>query len=243
MIKFNNLSVQFQIPNFDSNYLVNNFFNLIRHNKISQEHFLALSDINIKIDDGDRVGIYGHNGSGKSTLLRVVAGVITPTKGNVNINGKVSSLININSGIYFDGTGIENIYFRATLMGIPKKEIKKKINEISEFCDIGEFINYPIKTYSSGMLMRLLFSIVVAFDHEIIIMDEFISTGDAAFLHKANQKIHQVINKSNNFIFASHSLDLISKFCNRMIILAGGKIVFYGKTEVGVNLINAEKKQ
>jgi lipopolysaccharide transport system ATP-binding protein len=239
MIKFNNLSVEFPVLDNDSGYLVKKLFSL---NKIKnkKEIITALSNIDIKIDDGDRVGIYGHNGSGKSTLLRVISGVITPSKGNFDINGNVSSLINIASGIYMDGTGIENIYFRSTLMGIEKKVIDKKIDEIISFADIKNFINYPIKTYSSGMLMRLLFSIVTAYNHEIIVMDEFISTGDAKFIVKANDRIHKMIHNSNNFIFASHSLDLITKFCNRMIILYGGEIVFYGRTDVGVNLINEQ---
>lgn len=245
MIKFNNLNVDFTLPADSDRYLLNNITNLninMFKKRKSNNVINALRNIDITIDDGDRVGIYGHNGSGKSTLLRVISGVIPPSSGSMEINGKVSSLINISSGIYLDGTGIENIYFRATLMGISKKEIDKKINEIVKFSGIKKFINYPIKTYSSGMLMRLLFSIVTAFNHEIILMDEFISTGDAKFITKANNKIHQIIKNSKNFIFASHSLDLISMFCNRMIILSAGKIVFYGRTDVGVKLINNEKK-
>lgn len=191
----------------------------------------ALEDINFKFQDGDRIGLLGHNGAGKSTLLRVLSGAYTPTSGSTSMEGSIGSLIELSLGIDPEFTGRENVYFRARLLGIPKAKITEKIDEIMEFSELGHFFDMPLRTYSSGMNLRLAFAVSTMLRPEILLMDEWLSVGDKGFKHKAEERLKNVIDSTNILVIASHSRDLISRTCNRVIWLNHGKIHMDGPTE------------
>lgn len=185
----------------------------------------ALSDITLELRAGDRLGLVGHNGAGKSTLLRTLAGVYEPSAGEFIREGTVSSLIDPSLGIEPDATGLENITLRGLVMGMSKREIERLTPEICEFSGLGEYVNMPIRTYSTGMLMRLAFSISTSMQADILLMDEWLSVGDAEFTEKAEKRMRDVVSKSGILVLASHSPDLIAKECNRVIHLEHGRIV------------------
>ncbi|MBN8748136.1 Teichoic acids export ATP-binding protein TagH [Xylophilus ampelinus] len=185
----------------------------------------ALSGINIELKAGDRLGLVGHNGAGKSTLLRTLAGVYEPTAGRFVRQGSVTSLIDPALGIEADATGLENIMLRGLVMGLSKREIDRKAPEIVEFSGLGEYINMPVRTYSTGMMMRLAFSISTSVQADILLMDEWLSVGDAEFTEKAEKRMRDVVAGSGILVLASHSPDLIAKECNKVVHLAHGQIV------------------
>jgi len=176
----------------------------------------ALNDFSISLKDGARLGLYGPNGCGKSTLLRALAGVYDPSAGDLFVNGKVASLIDILGGFDHEASGIENIYIKCLLMGLDKSEIDLIKPSIIEFAELGEFINLPIRTYSSGMLMRLGFSIVTAVKADIILMDEWLSVGDEKFIKKAEDRLQKYISQSSIFVIASHNMKLLKSLCTEI---------------------------
>jgi lipopolysaccharide transport system ATP-binding protein len=188
----------------------------------------ALQNINLELKHGDKVGLLGHNGAGKSTLLRVLSGVYKPTSGQVAINGQVASLIDVSLGIDSEATGLENIFIRAALIGLSKKQINEQLEEIIEFSELGDFIDMPVRTYSSGMHLRLAFSVSTVIRPEILIMDEWLSVGDENFKHKAENRLKKLIDNTSILIIASHSKELLLKTCNRIIWLEHGCIKLQG---------------
>lgn len=188
----------------------------------------ALHDLNFQFSNGDRVGLVGHNGAGKSTLLRVLSGVYAPTNGQVNIQGQVASLIDVSLGIDHEATGRENILVRGALLGLSQKEIKAKLNEIIAFSELGDFIDMPVRTYSSGMHLRLAFSVSTVIRPEILLMDEWLSVGDESFKYKAEARLADLVDSTKILIIASHSRDLIMKTCNRVLWLEHGNIKMDG---------------
>jgi ABC-type polysaccharide/polyol phosphate transport system ATPase subunit len=185
----------------------------------------ALNNLSFTINEGDSVGLIGHNGAGKTTLLRTMAGIYHPTKGKVHISGTISTVIELGSGLDANLTGLENIIRLGLLYGLKVKEINDLLPEIEDFTELGDFLNSPVSTYSSGMLMRLMFAVVTSKFPDILIVDEMFSTGDANFQVKAEARMINVINQSKIFIFASHSTALIEKFCNRVFKLEHGNII------------------
>lgn len=185
----------------------------------------ALSGINLELKSGDRLGLLGHNGAGKSTLLRALAGVYEPSAGEFVRQGTVASLIDPSLGIESDATGIENIMLRGLVMGMSKKQVDELTPGICEFSGLGEYVNMPVRTYSTGMMMRLAFSISTSIEADILLMDEWLSVGDAEFTEKAEKRMRDVVSKSGILVLASHSMDLIQKECNRVIRLEHGRIV------------------
>ena len=173
----------------------------------------------------DRIGLVGHNGAGKSTLLRVLGRVYTPTSGRAVVTGKVGSLIDISLGIDSEATGIENIFLRAALLGIPKKQVERELDEIIEFTQLGSFIHMPVRTYSTGMHMRLAFAVSTMIKPDILLMDEWLSVGDQEFQNRAEKRLNNLIERSNVLFIASHSRSLVENCCNRAIWLENGKIV------------------
>lgn len=173
----------------------------------------------------DRIGLIGHNGAGKSTLLRVLGRVYTPTNGRAVVTGKVGSLIDISLGIDSEATGIENIFLRAALLGIPKKQVERELDEIIEFTQLGSFIHMPVRTYSTGMHMRLAFAVSTMIKPDILLMDEWLSVGDQEFQNRAEKRLNNLIERSNVLFIASHSRSLVENCCNRAIWLENGKIV------------------
>lgn len=188
----------------------------------------SLSHINLKIRDNERVGLLGHNGAGKSTLLRVLGGVYTPSSGNAEIQGKVGSLIDISLGIDSEATGHENIFLRGALLGIPKKKIEHELENIIEFSELGDFINMPVRTYSTGMHMRLAFAVSTMITPDILLMDEWLSVGDQSFQSKAENKLSELVNRSNILVIATHSRELVERCCDRAIWLEHGTILMDG---------------
>lgn len=185
----------------------------------------ALKKINLDIFKGDRLGVVGHNGSGKTTLLRVLSGIFFPTDGEVIIKGKPTSLIDLNLGIDPEATGRENIKIRAAILGISRLQLNKILEEIIEFTDLGNFIDLPFRVYSAGMQLRLSFAVATSIKPQILILDEWLSAGDAEFQVKANKRLNSLIDGSDVLVIASHSPELVKKICNRVIHLEHGSII------------------
>ena len=185
----------------------------------------ALDGINFDLKEGSRLGLIGHNGSGKTTLLRVLSEVYAPTSGKLITQGRIATLLDVSLGLDPDATGFENIYLRGVLEGLKPNDIKNKIDDIADFSELGDFLNFPVRTYSSGMMLRLAFAISTSVDAEILIMDEWLSVGDTSFNVKATKRLNALVKKSSILVIASHNEDLINKICNRLIRLEHGNIV------------------
>jgi lipopolysaccharide transport system ATP-binding protein len=185
----------------------------------------ALENINLEFKDGDRVALLGHNGSGKTTLLRVIAGVYRPSSGYARVDGSVGSLIDIFLGTDPEATGLENIFLRAAMMGLTKVETEALVDEVVEFSELADFIRMPIRTYSSGMNFRLAFSISTICRPDILVMDEWLATGDVAFQKKAEERLNTLIEATKILVVATHSKDLANKICNKVVELEHGRIV------------------
>lgn len=205
----------------------------------------ALDDLSFNFQAGDRVGLVGHNGSGKSTLLKLLAGAIQPTSGELIVDGKIASMLSISVGLDGEATGFENIYVRGAIMGLKPAEIDLLIDDICSFADLGEYLKLPIRTYSSGMWMRLAFAISTCIPADIILMDEWLSAGDSSFTVKANQRIQSLLDDAKILVIASHDPDLIRRNCNRILRLEHGKIVSEvpgGYTKNNQNIQNSNNK-
>lgn len=199
-------------------------------NKKSGEVFSALQDINFSIQKGETFGIIGTNGSGKSTLLQIIAGIIPATSGEVIVNGKVSALLELGSGFNPESTGYENIYLNAAILGVGKSDINKKIDEVIKFADIGDFINEPVKTYSSGMFIRLAFAVAINVDADIIIIDEALAVGDIFFRQKCYGKLNELKKEGKTIILVSHGMNEVEQFCDRALLISYGKQIMVDKS-------------
>lgn len=204
---------------------------LVFWNKKSSEVRTVLEDINIKIKKGETVALIGTNGSGKSTLLKLMTKIIYPTSGKVITHGKLTSLLELGAGFHPDFTGRENIYFNASIFGLTKKEIDSRIDDIIAFSELGEFIDNPVRTYSSGMYMRLAFSVAINVDAEILLIDEILAVGDQHFQEKCFQKLHELKNSKKTIVIVSHSLESVKNLCDRAIWIYDGKIRMDGNTK------------
>ena len=200
--------------------------------KKHHKDFYALNDLSIEIKKGETVGIIGKNGAGKSTLLKIITGVLTPSSGSVHVNGRIASLLELGAGFNPEYTGVENIYFQGSLMGYTREEVAEKVDEIIAFADIGDFVYQPVKMYSSGMYARLAFAVAINVDPDILIVDEALSVGDAAFQNKCIRKMEEIGKKGITILFVSHDTQTINKFCNRAIWLNNGVIKEQGKPEI-----------
>jgi ABC-type polysaccharide/polyol phosphate transport system ATPase subunit len=196
----------------------------------------ALDNVSLMLNDGDRVGIIGHNGAGKSTMLRVLAGIYQPSHGSISIKGQVSPLFNVSPGMDADDTGYENILTCGLLLGMTRAEIARKLPEIEAFTELGDYLALPVRTYSSGMLVRLGFAIATAIDPEILLLDEGLGAGDARFASRAAKRVEALISRSSIMVLASHSDELIRQMCNRTILLKQGRVVADGRTDEVLHL-------
>lgn len=201
------------------------------------EKFKALDNISFEVKKGERIGIIGHNGAGKSTLLKLISRVTGPTEGNIYLNGRVASMLEVGTGFHPELTGRENVYMNGAILGMTKKEIDAKIEDIIEFSEVRQFIDTPVKRYSSGMYVKLAFSVAAHLDSEIMIMDEVLAVGDMAFQNKCIKKMKSVSNEQERTIlYVSHNMKTIRELCDRVIVLNHGKIVFDGEVEKGIQI-------
>jgi lipopolysaccharide transport system ATP-binding protein len=227
LVQGENVSVTF--PIFGSRSIKNTFISGLTGGYIkvvdNTVTVSALDNISFLFQKGERIGLWGQNGSGKTTLLRLIAGIYTPTSGKIAVNGSIASLLNISLGMDQEATGVENIYLRALMMGLTHKEIDEKMDEIIEYSELGEYINFPLKTYSTGMNMRLAFSISTAVSADIVLMDEWLSVGDVSFVEKAKKRLNDMLAQSSLLVLASHSRDILESTCTKILVLEHGKIV------------------
>lgn len=217
---------------FDQSLSIKEYLlNLILRRKYTQKSkdiFNALSTLSLKVYENERVGIIGRNGAGKSTLLKVISRIIKPTSGRYILNGSVQPLIEIAAGFNPEFSGRENIYLNGYMLGFNRKAIKQREQEIIDFSEIGQFIDTPVKYYSSGMTLRLAFTIATSIVPDVLVFDELLSTGDAAFLAKAKNRLDHLMNSARAIILVSHDLELIEKITNRVLVMDHGKIIFDG---------------
>jgi ABC-2 type transport system ATP-binding protein/lipopolysaccharide transport system ATP-binding protein len=233
-IKLENVTVKFPIYQSASRSLrrvllrstVGGMFGEGEHS--GQIEVQALSNIDLEIRPGDRLALIGHNGAGKSTLLRVLAGVYAPGSGTLSVQGRVTPLFDIHMGFDEEATGYENIMLRGLLLGQSRARIKAQADEIAEFSGLGSFLNLPVRTYSTGMTLRLLFSIATSIESDIVLMDEWLAAGDQAFLAKADARLRHLIGQSQVLVLASHDGALLSSLCNRAVVLDAGRILYEG---------------
>ncbi|WP_019915131.1 ABC transporter ATP-binding protein [Paenibacillus sp. HW567] len=228
-IKVSNVSKVYKMYNTPADRL-KDLFNISKKQKRHQA-FSALNSITFEVKKGDTVGIVGKNGSGKSTLLQIIAGTVTPTTGTVEVFGKVVALLELGSGFNPEFTGRENVYLNATMFGISRETIEGKFSEIESFADIGEHIDQPVKTYSSGMFARLAFSVAIHMEPDILIIDEILAVGDAAFQAKCVSKMRQLKDNGVSLLFVSHSVDAIKSMCHSAILISHGNLVDEGTSE------------
>ena len=193
----------------------------------SNQHVVvrALNRLSFELRDGDRMGLLGHNGSGKSTLLRVLAGAYEPVSGTIEVEGRVASMLNVWLGMIIDATGHENIYLRCAIMGLKPREIDAVVDDIVEFSELGDYIHMPLRTYSSGMQMRLAFAVATCVAADIVLMDEWLSAGDASFAARAQVRLNSLLDRAGIFVVASHDEALIKRTCNKIMRLEHGNLV------------------
>jgi ABC-2 type transport system ATP-binding protein len=223
-VEVKNCGLVFDTSLYESRYLKETLVGLFRKTEKSGHRVEALKDVSFRLESGDRLGVIGPNGAGKTTLLRVISGIYTPTQGNVRVWGKVSALFSLATGFEMNSTGWHNIYVRGLLLGLSTEEIQAQIHEIAEFSELGEFLDMPVRCYSSGMLLRLAFSVSTVLRPEILLLDEVIGAGDLHFTRKAGDRMKTLVERSGILILVSHSLEEVERMCNRCLWLEKGQI-------------------
>lgn len=230
MIEVRDISMCFRLDNNRVNSL-KEYVTRTLSRKMAYTEFWALKNVSLSVKKGEVLGLIGRNGAGKSTLLKVISGIYKPTKGTVLCHGNVVPMLELGSGFDFDLTGRENIFLNGAVLGFSEKFLKSKLDEIIEFSELGQFIDVPIRTYSSGMLARLAFSIATMVDPEILIVDEILSVGDESFQAKSRARMMELMGGGTTVLFVSHSLDQIREMCDRVAWLEQGQIKMIGPTK------------
>ena len=233
MIKVDNLSKVFRLYHDPKDRLKEIFLRRVYSREIT-----ALKDLTFQVQEGETLGIIGENGAGKSTLLKILTGILLPTSGRVQVDGNITGLLELGTGFNHEFTGMKNIYMNGLLIGMSKEEIDKKLDSIIEFTELGEFIKEPIKTYSSGMLMRLAFSIAIHAEPRAFVIDEALSVGDAYFQQKCMKRIKDFRKQGGSIIFVSHDMNSIKILCDRALLLSHGEVVEEGEPEKVINTYN-----
>ena len=221
-----NVTKTFNVYLDKSNTIKESLLSLFSRNK--KEKRVVLDDISLKIKKGETVALIGTNGSGKSTLLKLMTKIIYPNKGKIETHGKLTSLLELGAGFHPDFSGRENIYFNASIFGLNKKEIDKRLNQIIEFSELGTYIDNPVRTYSSGMFMRLAFSVAINVDADILLVDEILSVGDQHFQEKCINKMKELRREGKTMVFVSHAMDQVLELCDRAVWICDGKIKMDG---------------
>jgi len=233
IIELHGVNLSYPIYSIRAQSLRNTIANLAVGGKLLRDgkdiiHVGALNNVTFTLKDGDRLGLIGHNGAGKTTLLKVLAGVYEPDKGNISVRGRISSMIDINLGVDYELTGRENLINMGRIRGYTTKQILSKMADIIEFTDLGQFIDLPLKTYSAGMMTRLIFGVATSVDPDILLMDEWIGAGDKSFFDKATARLNDILTRSRVIVLASHNYALIESMCNKLLVLDGGSQVYFG---------------
>ncbi len=244
-IEVNNVSVLFNLNKEKVDNLKEYVIKLLTH-RLHYNEFWALTDVSFTVEKSDRVGILGFNGAGKSTLLKVVSGVLKPTKGSVKVNGVIAPMLELGAGFDMNYSGRENIFLYGATMGYSRKYIQERYDDIVAFSELKDFIDVPVKNYSSGMKARLGFAIASAVEPEVLILDEVLSVGDAKFRQKSEKKIISMFDKGVTVLFVSHNTDQVRRICNKAIILDHGKVIAQGEANEICTLyqeLAAEKKK
>ncbi|SAK93880.1 ABC transporter-like protein [Caballeronia arationis] len=200
----------------------------------------AIDNVDLRLESGDRIGLIGHNGAGKSTLLRIMAGIYAPTHGTVSCDGKIVPLLDISLGMDENSTGLQNIRLRGLLLGMSDSEIQSKQEEIAEFCELGDYLDLPLRTYSSGMRVRLAFAVSTAVDADILLLDEVMGVGDASFMNKAKARLQDLHHRSEIVVLAMHANAEIRRMCNKVLWMERGRVRAFGPTEEVVSAYEAQ---
>lgn len=244
-IELRNVTVEFPIYNVSARMLKKRFIRLATGGSVlkdSNQHIVtirSLNNISLSIRHGDRIGIIGHNGAGKSTMLRLLAKIYEPTSGQIKIEGHISSMLDLIQGMESESSGTENIILRSKLLGVSRKKIAEKIDEISELTGLGDFLSIPIRTYSTGMLTRLAFAIATSINPEILLIDEVFSAGDEDFVKKAKERMVSLLNQSSIVVMATHSIGVMNEFCNKALLLDNGSVKYFGSVEEALALYHS----
>jgi lipopolysaccharide transport system ATP-binding protein len=245
VVNVEHLTMEFKITKDKIDTLKEYVIRTIKRNKKEKEKVRVLDDITFKVYKGDKLGILGFNGAGKSTLLKILAGIYEPTSGTIEIKGKVAPLLELGAGFDKNYTGRNNIYLNGAFLSMEKDFLDEKYDEIVEFSELGEYINYPVKNYSSGMRAKLGFSIATLVEPDILIVDEILSVGDIKFRKKSSQKINEMMAEGVTVLLVSHSINQIREICDKCIWIDNGKMVMYGEANevCDAYVANAEGKK
>jgi len=243
-ISATNISLDYPVYGHGSRSLKKALLNIGSAGKIAQTArdvvvINALKGVTFEASDGDRIGIIGGNGAGKSTLLRVLARIYEVSTGSILIKGNVVPLLDVSLGIREEDTGRKNIFFRALMLGISRSEIEKSVDEIIDFTELGDYIDLPVRTYSSGMKVKLAFAISTVIKPEILLMDEWIGAGDAKFIEKAEARVNSMVDQTKILFLASHSMPLVQNICNKAMLLSHGEMVYWGSVDGAISAYEA----
>lgn len=230
MIKVENVSVKY-LMTYDRVKSMKEYLVQMVKGKIKYEEFWALKNVSFEVEKGEVMGIIGHNGAGKSTLLKVISGILKPTEGSVRVNGTIVPMLELGSGFDHDLTGRENVFLNGAILGYSEQFLKDKYDEIVEFSELGKFIDIPLRNYSSGMLMRLAFSIATVVNPDILIVDEILAVGDADFQEKSKKRMLELMGGGTTVLFVSHSLEQIREMCQKVLWLEHGETKLQGETQ------------
>lgn len=230
MIEVNNVSMRFRMANDRINSIKEYVVQLLR-GKMQYKEFEALKNVSFNVQRGEVVGLIGHNGAGKSTTLKVISGVLQPSEGSVVVRGNIAPMLELGSGFDFDMTGKENIYLNGAILGYSEDFLNSKYDEIVAFSEVGEFIDVPLRNYSSGMITRLAFSIATVIEPEVLIVDEVLSVGDASFQKKSYDRMMELMHGGTTVLFVSHNMRQIRNMCSRVVWLENGQVQMFGETE------------
>lgn len=231
IIKADNLGLSFKVKRKKKGYVQDAIAGMFRNRRNKADRFWALRGVSFTVAKGETLGVIGRNGSGKSTLLRVIGGIYPPDEGLIEVKGRVSTLLSTTAGFLPELSGRENIYLDGILMGFKEKEIDELLDKIIDFAELGDFINMPVKTYSSGMYARLGFSIAINVREDILLVDEVLGAGDAKFNQKARQAMEEVLTEGRTIVLVSHNMDTIGRFANKVMWLEQGRVVALGPPE------------
>lgn len=241
IIKVNNVSMEFNMASDRTLYFKEYILKKVK-NEIKYKKFRAIDNVSFEVEKGMNVGLIGHNGAGKSTLLKLISGILKPTTGDITVSGNIVPMLELGSGFDMDMTGEENIFLNGAVLGYAEDYLKSKYREIVDFSDLGDFIFVPIRNYSSGMLMRLAFSIATVVEPEILIVDEILSVGDAYFQEKSRRRMEELMSGGTTVLYVSHNIEQLMQICQKTIWLDHGRLVMYGDSvEVCNAYINSIK--